>query len=30
MSDQTSDAARVAASEVDHAEIHYFNRYLNP
>ncbi|KAI4224086.1 MAG: hypothetical protein LQ349_007302 [Xanthoria aureola] len=27
MSDQTSDAARVAASEVDHAEIHYFNRF---
>ncbi|CAO1596706.1 Nuclear SAM-dependent mono-and asymmetric methyltransferase [Xanthoria calcicola] len=27
MSDQTSDAARVAASEVDHAEIHYFNSY---
>lgn len=30
MSDQTSDAARVAPSEVDHAEIHYFNRYLTP
>ncbi|KAL8846227.1 MAG: hypothetical protein Q9221_008672 [Calogaya cf. arnoldii] len=31
MPDQTTDPARVAPSEMDHAEIHYFNRkYVHP